>query len=442
MIPRRLLHYLIDWKSKKERKPLVLRGARQVGKTFLLKHFGQEHFTQQVYLNLENPAHLRFFNQDLSLEEFKTIIQVNFDKQLIPGKTLLFIDEIQNSPALVKLLRFFYEQEPQLHVVAAGSLLEAKLQQEGFSLPVGRIEFAYLHPLDFFEFLLAQQKTGLHHFLLQHDLHKPIPAAIHQQASSLLRQYAMIGGMPELVSHYARYQDFQQIKKLLAAMFTTYLDDLHKYASTSRVKYLRHVLTQAPNHAGKLITFQNFAGSNYRYREMSEAFLTLEKVMLVKLIAATSSKRLPLQPKRRRPHKLLFLDLGFTNYLSDIFQDFLLDDQSIEDMYQGRIAEQLIGQNVLAQFEFEDLRLYYWAKERREGSAEVDFTLVQDGKIFGLEVKAGTGRNLKSLNIFGREVANSRTIRFYSGNIAVNPNYHSFPLYLAPRIKDILELLS
>ena len=165
MFPRKIDSYLQVWKVKKERKPLVLRGARQVGKTSAVLLFGKNNFEQVVHINLEKPEHARLFPDEVSLKEFETIVNVAFGQKIVLGKTLLFIDEIQEKPFLLKLLRFFFEEMPQLHVIAAGSLLEVKLKESGFTIPVGRVEFAYLYPLNFFEYLQATRQESLLSFL-------------------------------------------------------------------------------------------------------------------------------------------------------------------------------------------------------------------------------------------------------------------------------------
>jgi len=161
MFNRRIINYLASWKDKKARKPLILRGARQVGKTSAILMFAKKHFKNIVYLNLEKIEHLNLFKEKISLEDFEKIIQIKFHQKIIPQDTLIFIDEIQNSPSLIKLLRFFYEERPDIYVVAAGSLFQAKIEREGLSLPVGRIEYAYLYPLDFFEYLEARKENEL-----------------------------------------------------------------------------------------------------------------------------------------------------------------------------------------------------------------------------------------------------------------------------------------
>lgn len=162
---RKIINYLVEWKGNADRKPLILRGARQVGKTSAVLSFAKRYFSDLIYLNLENIDHLKFFREDISLNDFENIIEIKFHKKIKPGNTLIFIDEIQNSPALIKLLRFFYEERPELHVISAGSLLEAKIEKEGFLFPVGRIEFAYMYPLDFFEFLEAKVAKKLNEII-------------------------------------------------------------------------------------------------------------------------------------------------------------------------------------------------------------------------------------------------------------------------------------
>jgi len=437
MFKRRLLSFLEEWKDKTTRKPLVLRGARQVGKTSLLKYFGENYFQNFIYINLEKQEHLRMFRKDLSVNEFEQILKVFFKQNLVDGKTLIFFDELQNSRAVVKLLRFLYEERPELHVVTAGSLLEVKIKQEGFSLPVGRVEFAYLYPLDFFEFLEAKKEQELLEFLKIHSLDKPILESIHNKALGLFREYSMIGGMPEVVKAYVADNSLENVKRIYASLFQTYLEDLNKYSSSGSTKYMLHVLENAPLHAGEIVSYQGFSGSNYKFREMSEAFDVLEKVLLLKMLPATNSKKMPLVGKNRRPKKLLFLDFGFVNYYADLFNQFLNTTQ-IEDIYRGRLVEQIVGQNILAQYQFHEPNIYFWAKEKREGSAEVDFSLIIDGKIVGVEVKAGLSSKFKSLMIFKKEVENSRAIHFYSGNIANHKLYRSLPLYLVPRILEAI----
>lgn len=443
MFDRKIINYLIEWKNKKERKPLVLRGARQVGKTSAVLMFGKKYFKNVIYLNLENVEHLRLFREEISLHDFERITQIKFHQRIVPGETLIFIDEIQNSPSLINLLRFFYEERPNIYVIAAGSLLQAKMEKEGFSLPVGRIEFAYLYPLDFFEYLAAKKETELLNFLRTISFDDKIPDGINQEALKHFYEYTMIGGMPEVVKVYLENMDVDNLKSIYSPLFISYSEDVYKYSSLANAKYLNYVIEKAPLFAGTTITYEKFGGSSFRSREIGKAFDTLEKVMLVYQVQATKSKEIPLIGQRKRPKKLLFLDVGLINYQMGIQEEFL-NLKDLNDFYRGRVAEQVVGQNILSQFANYFPRIFYWAKEKREGSAEVDFCLHLKKRILGVEVKSGEAGKLKSLFSFAESVRNGRLVRIYSGNLKTEKikiggkNYEltSLPFYLTPRILE------
>ena len=441
MFTRKILTYLEQWKSKSERKPLVLRGARQVGKTSAVLMFGKKHFTSVLHINLENVEHARLFRESISMEEFKDIVQIKFSQTLIPGETLVFLDEIQNSPCLIKLLRFFYELMPELHVIASGSLLDVIIEREGFSFPVGRVEFAYMYPLDFFEFLEAKKETELLEYLKNISLEKKIPDGLHQKALKQFYEYTMIGGMPEIVQAYAANRDIHALSSLYASLLTGYCEDVYKYSSLANAKYLHYVIEKAPLYAGTTITYDKFGDSHFRSREMGQAFSTLEKAMLLYQSWATKSVEIPLIEQFKRPRKLLFLDVGLVNYQMGIQEDFL-KLRELDDLYRGRIAEQVAGQNILTQFMHGLPKVLYWAREKTEGIAEVDFCLQHKGTIIGIEVKSGTVNKLKSLFSFAQAVKNSRLIRIYSGPLkkeeikiaGTSVRLLSFPFYLMPRV--------
>jgi predicted AAA+ superfamily ATPase len=435
MFPRKINSYLQAWKVKKERKPLILRGARQVGKTSTVLSFGKESFEQVVHINLEKPEHARLFPGEASLKEFETIVNVAFGQKLVPGKTLLFIDEIQEKPHLLKLLRFFFEEMPQLHVVAAGSLFEVKLKESGFPIPVGRVEFAYLYPLDFFEYLQATGQESLLSFLKNISLGEKIPNSLHEKALAAFREFVLVGGMPEAVKQYAESSDMEKVNSVYSNLMISFQDDVYKYSTQAEAKYLTFVLEQAPLFAGLSITYEKFAGSNYRSREMAKAFSTLAKAMLLFQVQATKSSTLPLLPVGKKPPKLLFLDVGLVNFQMGIQSEYLrLKD--LAGFYQGRIAEQIVGQQLLSSFVNTSPRLFYWYK-KTGSEAEVDFCLTRQGGLLGLEVKSGSAGRLKSIWEFVEETGNDRVIRFYSGPAKVEKPLISLPFYLLPRWKEL-----
>lgn len=443
MFNRKIINYLLEWKDKKERKPLVIRGARQVGKTSAVLIFAEKYFKNIINLNLEKSEHLSLFREPVSIEDFEKIIQIKFNQKIIPGKTLVFIDEIQNSPSLIKLLRFFYEEKPDIHVIAAGSLLQAKIEREGLSMPVGRVEYVYLYPFDFFEYLEAKGEKELLNFLKDVSLDDHIPKGIHDTSLKLFYEYTMVGGMPEIVKIFLERNDINYLRNIYSSLFTSYSEDVYKYSSLANSKYLTHVIEQSPLFAGTNITYERFGGSSFKSREMSRAFDILEKVMLVYQVRKTNSKNLPLIEKRKRS-KLLFLDVGLVNYQMGI-QDSYLNLKDLNDFYRGRIAEQVVGQNILAQFMNSPPRIFYWARKKPRGSAEIDFCLNKKGYILGVEVKSGKSGRLKSLFSFGDLVENNILIRIYSGELKKeniqysgrNFSLFSLPFYLVPRILEI-----
>lgn len=410
-----------------------------MGKTSSVLLFGREHFEDTIHLNLEKEEHRRLFREQVSLKDFLKIIEIEFRKKVIPGNTLLFIDEIQNSPPLINLLRFFREDMPEVHIVAAGSLLEVKIEKEGFSFPVGRVEFAYMYPVNYFEYLSAKGEERLRGFLENISLNESIPDGIHKKALKEFYEYTMIGGMPEAVKTYVEDGNLNGLQNIYSSLFTGYCEDVYKYSSYARAKYLSFVIETAPLFAGSTVSYNKFGGSDFGSREMSRAFDTLEKTMILHQLDATKSKLMPLVPQRRRPKKIFFLDVGLVNYRMNIINEYL-NLKELSGFYRGRIAEQVVAQNIISRFQDTKPELFYWAKDKSSGSAEVDFCLIHSGKILGIEVKSGKAGKLRSLFSFADEVENSLIIRLYSGMLKIEKVEYSgrsyrlvsIPFYLAP----------
>lgn len=446
MFYRSIEENLKKWQKQANRKPLVIRGARQTGKTSVVRKFAQENFQDLIYINLEKDSHFQIFSKVNSVEDFQRTIAAFFNKE-VNKQTLIFIDEIQNIPQLITLLRFFYEEKPDLPVVAAGSLLEAKIKEEGISMPVGRVEYLYVYPLTFFEFLRAKNREKLLEHLQELSFDNPPSEAIHKQALDEFYEYVRLGGMPEVIKNYLENPQ-GDFSKIYDSLLTSYIDDLRKYANESEIKYLKHVLSNAPTHAGGTISFEKFADSEYRSREMSEAFESLQSVMLLRLVESTSSKQLPLTGKLKRPRKLLFLDVGLVNFQSDL-QKELINNRSLNDFYRGRIAEQVVGQSLLAS-SLHSKALFYWSLPKEKSPAEVDFCFNFGGKIVGLEVKSGPTARFRSLMSFAQKTENHLLLRVYNGplvkeSISVGENkehMYSLPFYLIDRAYDFCEEVS
>lgn len=433
---RKIIGYLKQWKEKKNRKPLIVRGARQVGKTSAILLFAKKHFDYIVNINLEKTEHKRLFSRESTREEFEKIITTYFNIPLVDGKTILFIDEIQELPYIIRLLRFFWEERPGLHIIAAGSLFEVKLIQQNIPLPVGRIEFAYLNPLNFFEYLEAMGEMNLLKYLNNFNSKEKIPGGIHDKLINLFHEYVLVGGMPEAVKVYAATKNIQEVNNIYSNLFTSFKDDIYKYSSRASSKYLDFILEQSPLSAGLSITYEKFAGSVYKSRELHNAFDTLSQAMLLYQVRATKSHGLPLIPNQKKPPKLLFLDIGLVNFQMGI-QTELLQLKELTSFYQGRIAEQVVGQNLLSSFVSSPPNLFYWYKGKGS-EAEVDFSLVYKSKIIGIEVKSGKSGRLRSIYEFEKQIRSSKLLRIYSGEFKINKSLISLPFYLMPRWEDFV----
>lgn len=282
MLYRKVINTLRDWAAEEERKPLILKGARQVGKTTAVDIFSK-YFDHYISFNLEKEEDAEIFERTLSLEEL--IQAIFFTKNLSFSKNkriLLFIDEIQNSPRVLKMMRYFYESSPKnLFVIAAGSLLEAVIGKLQISFPVGRVKYLFMYPLTFEEFLTANGEDAA--VKLYHQV--PIPDYAFSKLSKLFHQYTLIGGMPEVVEKFIKKQDIVALTPIYQGLMTGYLDDVSKYArNPAMVEVIRHAIKAAPFEAGKRIKFQGFGQSNYKSREMGEALRALQQAMLVYLL--------------------------------------------------------------------------------------------------------------------------------------------------------------
>ena len=427
------------WKTSSIRKPLIVRGARQVGKTSVIRKFGQENFGQVVEINLEKKDQLSIFDKVNSVEDFLRRISIFFDKAVVPGNSLLFIDEIQESKNVMELLRFFSEEKPQLHIIAAGSLLEAKIDKS-WSIPVGRVDYKYIYPMTFFEYLQAKKKSALLESLKNIKLGDEFQFG--DLAIDLFKDYVVIGGMPEAVNSHINTGNYDDIKTILSRLHTAYIDDIRKYSKSNRDnKYLEQVVEYGARMAGLLFKYENFGGSSYRSREMGEAIQTVEKVMLLKQVMAVNSTSLPIVAKSNRPKKMIWLDIGLVNFINNAYKEIISGE------YKGKIMEQVVGQSLIAGGVHKQIDLYYWAKDRDEGSAEVDFCIQHDSRLVGIEIKSGNISKMKSLFSMADTGKNIILIRISWDSLKVETykfseriyNLLSIPFYLVDRLIELVD---
>ncbi len=442
MFQRKAIQHLQAWAESTPRKPLILRGARQVGKTTIVNNFAKE-FDTFLHLNLERKTDRILFEENDSAEDVLTAIYLLKNKTRTNGRTLLFIDEIQSSPQAVALLRYFYEDIPDLFVIAAGSLLETLIDIH-ISFPVGRVEYLAIRPCSFSEFLGALGETQLQEKLLEGRL----PDAIHARTMKLFNEYVIVGGMPEAVAHYAENRDFVALRKIYDTLLSGYRDDTEKYAkNTTDKKVLRHILINGWRYAGQRITFERFADSNYKSREMGEAFRTLEKAMLLELSYPTVETSLPLSPDLRKSPKLLWLDTGIVNHVSGNQQE-LFGTQDISEHFKGKIAEHIVGQALLSANDSVLAIRSFWVRNARNSQAEVDYVMPYKSQLLPIEVKSGSNAKIKSLHLYMEEAKNTFAVRFWnnplSKDIVQLPSGKKYtlinvPYYYAECLETILE---
>ena len=432
-----------SWAENPKHKPLVLRGARQVGKTTTIELFAKD-FDTFLHLNLEREADRNVFDKNHSAEDALTAIYLLKNKLRKTGRTLLFIDEIQNSPKAAALLRYFYEDIPDLYVVAAGSLLETLINRQ-ITFPVGRVEYMAMRPCSFSEFIGALGEDQLKESLLAVDL----PAAIHAHVMKLFNEYALVGGMPEAVASYSERRDWVALRKIYDAIIAGYQDDTEKYAKNgTHLNALRHILMYGWRFAGQRIKFERFANSNYKSREMGEAFRTLEKAMLLELSYSTTATELPIIPDLKKSPKLLWLDTGIVNHVAGLQQE-LFGIKDISDAWRGKIAEHIIAQNLLSSNDSVLARRNFWVREAKNSQAEVDFVMQYGTHLLPIEVKSGDNSKLKSLHLFMEQSTGNIAVRFWNQALTrdtvVLPSGKKYtllnvPFYYAECLENVLHL--
>jgi predicted AAA+ superfamily ATPase len=410
MFKRNAITELEQWIAKQNHKPLILRGSRQVGKTTLVENFSQN-FENYLYLNFEkNPSAASLFEKEQEINDLLADIFLFCNKENKQGKTLLFIDEIQNSEVAITKLRYFFEAKtPDLYVVAAGSLLETMLNKQ-VSFPVGRVEYLAIRPCVFNEYLRAIGETQLEKALFQ----QRIPDALHQKAINLFNTFTLIGGMPEVVADYATNKNFVGLNSIYESLLTSYRDDVEKYARNETMSQtIRYVLQAGWKFSSERITLGGFAGSSYKAREMGEAFRTLEKTFVLELCYPTIDVFVPITKNLKRSPKLLWLDCGLVNYASNV-QKEVFGTSDILDAWRGKIAEQVVAQELLALDSRVSNQRNFWVRNKDNSTAEVDFVVQHDNKVIPIEVKSGHSSRLKSLHLFMEEAPHDIAVRVWS----------------------------
>lgn len=429
-------YYLRKWKDSLLRQPLLLRGARQVGKTYAVRELGKT-FSSFVEINFESNKKIKtLFDRDLDPHRILREISALTDKQIIPGQTLLFLDEIQTVPEGILALRYFYEIMPELHVIAAGSLLDFAIEQVG--VPVGRVQFLYMYPMSFIEFLSALEHPMLIKEILSHSIEEPIAEIVHDKIFSLLSHYLAVGGMPQAVACWKNMQNLHACSQIPQSLVAAYQYDFVKYGKSHQIKYLDLLFSHIPQQLGKKFKYSQVG--DFRKRELEPCVDLLVTAGVIHRVNHSDAQGIPLGAQAdTHTFKLLFIDVGLSQFILDLKTgDWLLNPLE-EFINKGLLVESFVGQELIAyEHPMKKARLYYWKRDARGSEAEVDYVIQHKGHIIPLEVKSGKGNTLRSMQLFLDSHPNSPYgIRFSTNNYSVYEKIHSYPLYAIAKVLTV-----
>lgn len=435
--------HLNAWMAKgpTERKPLLFRGARQVGKTYAARKLGEQ-FKYYVEVNFEKSARLiPIFEKDLDPKRIIQILSSELQIPIIPGETLVFLDEIQESPRALIALRYFFEDMPELHVIAAGSLLNLAIEQVG--VPVGRISFFHIYPMSWLEYLIAIGRDKMVEIVLSHGIQNPLDELLHNSLLALLSEYMAIGGMPAVVQSWQEKKDLMACSDIHHSIIQNYRNDFPKYTRRAQIKYVELMFEQIPLQLGNKFVFKHIPGE-YRKRELLPALELLVKSDLAHMIYHSSSQGLPIGAQiDLNQFKVLTLDIGITQSMLGLkLTDWFMHPNTTL-INKGAIVESFIGQELLVYRDpYQSKDLYYWHRETKNSQAEIDYLIQCNAEVVPIEVKSDKGRTLKSMSFFLESHLNIKGgIRFSTHSFSEYDKISSYPLYaVATFLKDYGDL--
>lgn len=416
---RKISNFLYRWLQDENRKPIIIRGARQVGKTWLVRNLATKVNKKLIELNFErNPSFADLFysnDPQKTLFAIETALNITIDA----ANSILFLDEVQAFPKVLAKLRWFAEELSALPVIAAGSLLEFVLSEHEFSMPVGRISYCYLEPMSFQEFLLGMGQDKLCNFLSNYSLADPIPQPVHERLCELLHEYLIVGGMPAVVASWADVRSPAKISEIQHDLLNTYRDDFAKYKGRVDGVRLEETLNSIPRLLGQKFKYSAI-NPNIIAASIKKALILLCKAQLCYKVNNCSGNGIPLGAEiRDKMYKVVLLDVGLVSTLLGIsFQD-ISNLQNIHLANQGKLTEQLVGQLLRTMRPpYQEPVLYYWLREEHGSAAEVDYLIQHDSSIVPIEVKSGSSGALKSLHLF-------MGLKNYHLAVRVNADYPS-----------------
>jgi predicted AAA+ superfamily ATPase len=428
-IPRNIDIELINWKSDEKKKPLLIRGARQIGKTSAIRNLGKQ-FTHFVEVNFdENPEFSHLFDKSLSPDDICQQIAVIKNIPIIENETLLFLDEIQASPKAIGVLRYFYEKKPNLHVIAAGSLLEFTLSEIP-SFGVGRIRSVFMYPFSFEEFLVALGENSLLESITSASPSNPLPSLIHQKTIGIVKKFLVIGGMPEAITTYIEKKDFLAVQKVLDDLIVSYQTDFSKYKQKVPSLRIQEVFRAVVQQMGNKFTY-SYSNSTLTSNQIREALELLQMSGLVYSITHSSCNGIPIGAEiNAKKRKFILLDTGIYQRMLGLDLTSIFIENDTEFINKGTIAELFVGLELIKNSPENIISaLYYWHRESKSSNAEVDFVIQQGTAIVPIEVKSGTKGAMQSMYKFLEEKKSNFGIRTSLENFGIVETIRIIPIY-------------
>ena len=430
---RMAMENLLAWKQSRRRKPLIIEGARQVGKTWLMKEFGRQAYADTVYINFDSNARMaELFASDLDTKRLVLGLELYAGRKIDPENALLIFDEVQEVPRALAALKYFCEDAPQYHIVCAGSLLGIALHR-GTSFPVGKVDFLKLYPLSFQEFLMAIGKQQFSELLDQRDF--SMITSFRETYADALKQYYFVGGMPEAVESFAENQDFNEVRQIQKRILAAYEQDFSKHAPNEVVPRLRMLWNSIPAQLAKENKkfIYGLVREGARAKDYETALLWLSDCGLVHRVSRVNAPGIPLRAyEDMKAFKLFVLDVGLLGCMTGLHQRTLLDGNTLFVEFKGALTEQYVCQQLKT---LADLELCYYTNDR--GSCEVDFVVDTGGRVMPLEVKAETNLRAKSLKTYREKFSPELAIRTSMADYRKEDGLVNLPLYAIGQIGSL-----
>lgn len=430
---RMAMENLLAWKQSRRRKPLIIEGARQVGKTWLMKEFGRQAYGDTVYINFDSNARMaELFASDLDTKRLVLGLELYAGRKIDPENALLIFDEVQEVPRALAALKYFCEDAPQYHIVCAGSLLGIALHR-GTSFPVGKVDFLKLYPLSFQEFLMAIGKKQFSELLNQQDF--SMITSFRETYADALKQYYFVGGMPEAVESFAENQDFNEVRQIQKRILAAYEQDFSKHAPNEVVPRLRMLWNSIPAQLAKENKkfIYGLVREGARAKDYETALLWLSDCGLVHRVSRVNAPGIPLRAyEDMKAFKLFVLDVGLLGCMTGLHQRTLLDGNAFFVEFKGALTEQYVCQQLKT---LADLELCYYTNDR--GSCEVNFVVDTGGRVMPLEVKAETNLRAKSLRTYREKFSPELAIRTSMADYRKEDGLVNLPLYAIGQIGSL-----